>query len=80
MKKVKGEMRKEYDFTGGVRGRYAARFAQGVNLVLLDPDVAAIFKDSKSVNAALRKVGGIVRKKPATSVLAVREKKPKYGK
>ena len=48
------EMRSEYDLRGGVRGKYYARYRQGTNLVLLDPDVADVFKDSTSVNAALR--------------------------
>jgi hypothetical protein len=47
-------MRPEYDFTGAVRGKYAARFAAGTNLVVLDPDVAAAFQDSAAVNHALR--------------------------
>jgi hypothetical protein len=47
-------MRRAYDFSGGVRGKYAARFAEGTNLVLLEPDVAARFPDSRSVNEALR--------------------------
>ena len=50
------EMRAEYDFSGGVRGRYAKRFAEGTNLVLLASDVAAEFPDSTSVNKALRQV------------------------
>jgi hypothetical protein len=50
------EMRPEYDFSKGVRGRYAKRFAEGSNVVVLDPDVAAQFKDAAAVNAALRKV------------------------
>lgn len=59
MKKAKTEvrdpeMRAEYDFTGGVRGKYATRFAAGTHLVLLEPDVAARFPDSRSVNEALR--------------------------
>lgn len=49
-------MRPEYDFTGGVRGKYAARFAEGTNLVLLEPDVAARFPSAASVNKALREV------------------------
>jgi hypothetical protein len=48
------EMRPEYDFTGAVRGKYAARFAAGTNLVALDPDVAEAFQDSAAVNHALR--------------------------
>ena len=47
-------MREEYDFSEGVRGKYAARFAKGSNVIVLDPDVAEKFKDSKQVNEALR--------------------------
>ena len=50
------EMRPEYDFSGGVRGKYAARFAAGTNLVLLAPDVAAEFPTASAVNKALRQV------------------------
>jgi hypothetical protein len=48
------EMRAEYDFSGGVRGKYAKRYAEGTNLILLDPDLAAEFPDSRSVSRALR--------------------------
>lgn len=44
----------EYDFSTGVRGKYADRFAAGTNIILLDPDLAAEFPDSKSVARALR--------------------------
>ncbi len=47
-------MRKEYDFRGGVRGKYAARVREGRNIVVLDADVAAAFPDSRAVNRALR--------------------------
>ena len=47
-------MRKEYDFSSGVVGKYAKRRAGKTNVVLLDPDVAGTFRDSKSVNDALR--------------------------
>jgi hypothetical protein len=47
-------MRPEYDFSGGVRGKYASRFARGTNVVVLAPDVAEVFKTSKGVNDALR--------------------------
>ncbi len=50
----KDEMRAEYDIRRGVRGKYYERYRQGSNVVLLDPDVAAVFRDSKSVNQALR--------------------------
>ncbi len=48
------EMRPEYDFTGGVRGKYAKRYAEGTNLILLEPDLAAEFPDSRAVSRALR--------------------------
>ena len=48
------EMRPEYDFRGGVRGKYYKQYMEGTNVVLLDPDVAAVFHDSESVNQALR--------------------------
>ena len=48
----------EYDFSRGVRGKYARRFAEGTNLVKLEPDVAKVFRDSASVNRALRPLVG----------------------
>jgi hypothetical protein len=51
------ELRREYDLSklhGGVRGKYAARYRAGTNLVLLSPDVAEYFPDEQSVNKALR--------------------------
>lgn len=56
------EMLEEYDFSGGERGRYAARYAQGTNLVALSPDVAELFPDSESVNTALRGLVNLARK------------------
>ena len=55
------EMLEEYDFSGGVRGKYAARFADGANVVVLDPDVAEVFPDSESVNQALRALAEIIQ-------------------
>ncbi len=59
MKKAKAtpqvaEMRAEYDFSAGVRGKYAARCAGAPAIVVLDSDVAELFPDSKAVNDALR--------------------------
>ena len=48
------EMRDEYDFSEGVRGKYASRFAEGSNVIVLDPDVAEVFGDAEAVNEALR--------------------------
>jgi hypothetical protein len=50
----KEEMREEYDFSGGVRGKYYKQYLEGTNVVLLEPDVAEVFRDSESVNQALR--------------------------
>lgn len=55
------EMLEEYDFSDGVRGKYAARFSEGANVVVLDPDVAEIFTDSESVNQALRALAEIIQ-------------------
>jgi hypothetical protein len=46
----------EYNFSQGERGKYARRYAQGTNVVVLEPDVAKVFSSSKSVNASLRKI------------------------
>jgi hypothetical protein len=56
MKKVKGDpdLLEEYDFSNAVRGKHAKRYAEGTNVVVLDPDLAALFPSSASVNDALR--------------------------
>jgi len=51
----------EYDFSKGVRGKYAKRYAEGTNVVVLAPDVAAVFPDAESVNEALRALVRIAR-------------------
>ena len=56
-------MRREYDFSGAVVGKYAARYREGTNVVLLDPDLAGIFPDSKSVNEALRSLVRIAERR-----------------
>ena len=48
------DMKQEYDFSKGVRGKYFKRYQAGSNVVILDPEIAAVFKDSESVNDALR--------------------------
>ena len=48
------DMLEEYDFSKGVRGKYAKHYAQGTNVVILSPDVAEVFPDSESVYEALR--------------------------
>jgi uncharacterized protein (DUF1786 family) len=48
------DMRPEYDFSHGVRGKHYQAYRAGTNVVLLDSDVAEVFTDSASVNQALR--------------------------
>ena len=48
------EMRSEYDFSDGVRGKFYEEYQRGTNIVLLDSDVAEVFHDSEAVNQALR--------------------------
>jgi hypothetical protein len=54
------DLRPEYDLRellkGSVRGKYAERYKEGTNLVLLEPDVAKAFPDQEAVNEALRLV------------------------
>ncbi|MFB2923883.1 MULTISPECIES: hypothetical protein [Aerosakkonema] len=59
--KVDDEMRPEYDFSGGVRGKYYESYMRSSNVVILDPDVAEIFRDSASVNEALRLLAKIAK-------------------
>ena len=54
-------MRKEYDFSKGVRGKYVGKYRTGTNIVLLDPDVAKVFKTPKLVNQALRSMSEIIK-------------------
>ncbi len=67
-KTLDARMRPEYDSSGGVRGKYLARYQKGTNVVLLEPDVARVFKTSEAVNEALRglvKVAGQLPRKRA---------------
>lgn len=60
------DMRPEYDFSKGVRGKYLENYRKGTNVVLLEPDVAKVFKSSEAVNEALRgllKVAGQVSRR-----------------
>jgi hypothetical protein len=55
------DMRAEYDFGRGVRGKYAGRFAEGRDVIVLDPDVAEVFPDARAVNEALRLLARLAR-------------------
>jgi hypothetical protein len=57
------EMLDEYDFSRGVVGKYAKQYAEGTNVVLLDPDVAKVFPDSEAVNQALRAIAQIIQQR-----------------
>lgn len=57
------KMRPQYDFSKGVRGKHAARYAAGTNVVVLEPDVAAEFRTAEEVNETLRAVVGILRRR-----------------
>ena len=59
------ELREEYDFSRGVRSKYAARYGEGANIVNLDPDVTNVFRDSKSVNDQLRPLDEVANKAAA---------------
>ncbi|MFH1921534.1 MAG: hypothetical protein ABIP48_16845, partial [Planctomycetota bacterium] len=48
------DMLKEYDFSKGVRGKYAQRYAEGSNVVVLPPDLAEAFPTTEAVHEALR--------------------------
>ena len=54
-------MRPEYDFSKAVRGVTAARYAQGANVVVVDPEVVDVFPDGNSVNEALRALAPVIR-------------------
>jgi len=60
------EMLEEYDFSKGVRGKYAEKYKAGTNLVLIDPDVAEFFPDHDAVNDALRSLIMIIKKRQKT--------------
>ena len=61
-------MRAEYDFSRGVRGKYARRYAQGTNVVVLEPDVAKVFPSAEAVNRSLRALADIIRHQKKTPV------------
>ena len=60
-KRARDEMRAEYDFSKGVRNKYAGRIARTTTVVLLEPDVAKVFDTSEAVNSALRALAAIPR-------------------
>ena len=57
------DMLEEYDFSEGIRGKYAKRYSKGTNVVIIDPDVVEFFPDENSVNDALRSLIPIIKKR-----------------
>jgi len=57
------DMLEEYDFSKGVRGKYAKKYKKGTNVVFIDPEVAEFFPDENSVNEALRSLIPIIKKR-----------------
>jgi hypothetical protein len=79
MKRMKNDpdMLEEYDFSKGIRGKYARRYAEGTNVVVIDPDLMEFFPDQDSVNEALRNLAAVIRRqklkrRPATRTSARR--------
>lgn len=66
--KPKTEMLPEYDFSKGVRGKYAEAYHKSVNVIKLDDDVSTVFHDAKAVNEALR-----------TMIKLIAQNKPNLG-
>jgi len=69
MKKMQEDpdLLEEYDFSKGVQGKYAKRYREGTNVVVIDPDVAEYFPDHDSVNKALRSLAEIIKEQKRTS-------------
>jgi len=61
------EMRDEYNFSSGVRGKFYKEYMKGTNVILLDADVAEVFHDSETVNQALRTLITISRNQSSES-------------
>jgi hypothetical protein len=58
-------MRAEYDLSRGERGGTAARYVQGTNVIVVDPDVLDVFPDGTSVNEALGALAPVIRQRRA---------------
>ena len=57
------DMLEEYDFSKGIRGKYAKQYQKGTNVVVIDPDVAEFFPSNEAVNDALRSLIPIIKKR-----------------
>jgi len=74
MRKIKNDpdMLEEYDFSSGIRGKYAMRYAEGTNVVVIDPDIIEFFPDNESVNNALRSLAAIIKRRMKSEQKAAR--------
>jgi hypothetical protein len=61
------DMLEEYDFSKGIQGKYAKKYREGTNVVVIEPDVAKFFPDHDSVNQALRSLTEIIKKQKKIS-------------
>jgi hypothetical protein len=66
------DLLEEYDFSKGVRGKYARRYAEGTNIVAIDPDLSEYFPDQDSVNQSLRSLVSIIEKRRKTATRAAK--------
>ncbi len=66
------DMRAEYDFRKGVRGKHAKSYKEGTNVVVLDADVAADYPTAESVNDALRALSKIAKRQKSRSPLVMK--------
>lgn len=65
MKKMENDpdILEEYDFSKGIRGKYTKRYAEGTNIVAIDPDISEYFPDQESVNSSLRSLMSIIKRR-----------------
>ncbi len=70
------DLLEEYDFSNGIRGKYAQRYAEGNNVVVIEPDVAKYFPDHDSVNEALRSLASIMERQEKRLAEQVNEPEP----
>jgi hypothetical protein len=61
------DMLEEYDFSKGIQGKYAKKYAEGTNVVVIEPDVAKFFPDHDSVNQTLRSLAEIIKRRKKTA-------------
>ena len=64
MKAMKNDpdMLEEYDFSNGIRGKYASKYKKGTNLIKLDAELTEYFPDAASVNEALRSLANLMKR------------------